>query len=239
MDIIINKIQKGKYNTMEETTVKGLHEISLKDFFKPTDDKLYASELFYILEELPYDKNDRKIIQDKTGDIILEKSVVSGNGLDINKCEKQLLRYKNLLVFDNPLVFSLVIGDLPIYEYTPKNGNFVINDIGVIGKIIYLSNDELASPVQISARDQSNNHYFIEFKKYFLENESTCQLEDTEITFRYKDKIFEILANNECILRLTGISKTATYPYVLYVLDALPKRENCYNVFQCQRIERK
>ncbi len=210
---------------------------NLKDYFKPSDDKLYASELFYVLEGLPYDAENRKIITEKAGDIEIEKSVVSGNGLDISKCERSLARYKNLLVFDNALVFSLVIGSTPIFEYAPKNDIFILNDIGVVGKVMYLSEKEVASPVQISVKQQSNNSYFLNFREYFLTGKTSVS--EGDFSFEYSDNVFEMKSGDNTLLKLTGVSKSVTYPYVLYVLDALPKCQPCYNVFTCQRIERK
>ncbi len=210
----------------------------LRDYFRLADDNLYASELFYILEGLPYDKKNRKTVSENIGSITVEKSVVSGNGLDISKCEKSLLKYKNLLVFDNALVFSLVVGSTPVYEYSPKNDVFIVNDIGVVGKVMYMSKDTIASPVQIPVKQQSNNNYFLNFKEYFL-NDMTEIEGDDKFSFEYKDNIFEMKCNGDTIIKMLGVSKEITYSYVLFVLDSLPKRVSCYNVFVCQKIERK
>ena len=219
-------------------------QFDLRDFFKISDDRLFASEIFYILEDMPYEADSRKVITEKVGSVTMEKSVVAGNGLDISKCEQTLKKYGSLLVFDNPLIFSLVVGNVPVYEYKPKNENFIINDIGVVGKITYMSEDAVASPVCISVKSQSDNTYFMNFREYFLKDETRVSFGDGEFFFRYnhaEDDIpyFELGYGDNVLLKLTGVAKTVTYPYVLYVLDNLPKKQAGFNVFVCTKIERK
>ena len=207
------------------------------NLFKKVDDKEYAWILYFLLNGIPFDEESLKTERADMGlGVFIEKAFVSGMGLNLIEEKKKIMLYQNLQVFTKEIELSLLCKDKYLYHYFPKKDRLEINDIDVVGSYIYISENDVCTPVEIPSGTISNNSYFKNFKEFVLTGHTVAD----DYTCDYKDEDFKIICDslNLTILRIGGVHMNVTYPFVLYILKNLQRDDMVEEFYEIEKIER-
>lgn len=208
-------------------------------YFKKVNDEQYSWSLFFILNGLPYDKSKCQLVKEDLGlGMEITRQVAAGHGLNIAEENRKFTECQKLQVYTQELELLLLCNDKQLYLYTNKKDNepVVINSIRAIGNYIYVTENEVCSPVYIRNGETSQDTYFQTFKKFAL----TGHAEAGNFVFHYeKDKsAFAIGYEDELILGVRGINQRLAYPFVYYVLRCLKGNEIRQENFRVVKIEK-
>ena len=140
------------------------------ELFEKVEKEQFSWIVFYILNDICFDDDNCKIIvQELDGGVTIEREVTSGIGLSIAEENRKFDLCKNVLVFTKEIELVLLCPDKEMNLYTSSNGSPIeIQNIDIIGRYIYITENEVCSPVYIKGGNPTDNSYFINFKEYIL-----------------------------------------------------------------------
>ena len=184
------------------------------DLFEEVKDEQYVWKGFFLGEGLPCKNGSMQVYQ--VENVKVEKLLATGIGLNMKDEDDLLTRCKNTRIFTREIEFALLSDDREMYLYSAKNGESVdIRQLGVVGKYVFISDKEVASPVFFRDGDGYTDEYFPVLKTYVL----TGHAETDGYVFDYR--VFVMTKDGEIIIRMTGADAAYTYPFVLYILRKL------------------
>ncbi len=191
------------------------------DLFEEVKDEQYVWKGFFLAEGIPCSKTgDMQVYQ--VENVKVEKRLATGMGLNLKNEDDLLTRCKNTRIFTREIELALLSDDREMYLYSQKNGEDVdIRGLSVVGKYVFISDKEVASPVFFRDGDGYTDEYFPVLKKYVLTGHS----ETDGFSFDFKDRIFVMTYKDEILIRMTGADISYTYPFVLYILRKLAETQ--------------
>ena len=156
--------------------------------------------------------------------VTVKKLLATGYGLNVKEEDSLLTQCKNTRIFTREIELAILSDDREMFLYRNRNGEAVdIKQLDVIGKYVYISENEVASPVYIKDQDTYTNEYFPVFKDYALKHHA----ETEGFVFDYEDKSFIMKKDDEVIMEMHNADVAYTYPFVLYVLRRLASAQPC------------
>lgn len=214
------------------------------ELFEEVKNSNYVWKLFYLLNGIPSNGDDKKIIQN-VDNIEIMKLCTTGIGVNIADEEKLLTKCKHIRIFTREIELALLSGDKEMYLYLGEDGEFPpIHQLGIVGKYIYIGDKEVASPVYIRTQETYTDSYFLSFREYVTKNETQADIfhmkyENNTFIMTYQDEDME---EPEEIMSLKNADIGLTYPFVLYTLIRLAERHpdtSFENGFIVNKIKRK
>ena len=210
------------------------------ELFEKIEKEKYSWTLFYYLQNANYNDDKQIIYSEFENGVKVEREVVSGIGLELVDWNKRFDFCKSLQVFSSELEMSLLCMDREINYYSSKGGLLDIKDIDVIGNYIYITETEICTPIVLENSAYTDNTYFLNFKEYYFDSHTDVK----GIVCDYQNEIFSIFLNdingNRCIYKMSGVKKSLTYPFVLFILKNLPRGEMAQQrSFNVEKIKRK
>ena len=207
------------------------------NLFEEVESRQYIWKLFFLVNGLT--PSEDKVSVREIEDIVVTKKMSSGFGINLTEEEALLNRCKNIRVFTREIELALLAGDKEMYLYASKDGSDVeIQQIGVVGKYVYISPQEVASPVFITEGENCTDKYFPVLKEYALKGHA----EVSDYAVDYKDKVFTLRKGDEELCKIENADKSLSYPFVLYLLVKLASKQPSVGFegkFDVKRIRRK
>ena len=212
-------------------------------YFKQVNDEQYSWSLFFILNGLEYDQSKCQLVKEDLGlGMEVTRQVAAGKGLNIAEENRKFSDCQKLQVYTQELELLLLCNDKQLYLYTNKKEGeeVVINSIKAVGKYVYISKNEVCSPVYMRNGDTSPDTYFKTFKDFALNGHAEVGGKDEHFVFHYEPskEAFAIAYNDDLILGVKGINQRLAYPFVYYVLRSLKGNEMRPENFKVVKIEK-
>lgn len=208
-------------------------------YFRKVNDEQYSWSLFFILNGLPYEKEKCQLVKEDLGlGMEVTRQVAAGKGLNIAEENRKFTECQRLQVYTKELELLLLCNDKQLYLYTNKQEDtpVTVNTIKVVGNYVYITENEVCSPIYLRNGDTSQDTFFRTFKEFVL----TGHAEVDKFVFHYeKDKeAFAIGYDDELVLGVRGITQRLAYPFVFYVLKSLKGNEIRQENFRVVKIEK-
>lgn len=147
--------------------------------------------------------------------------------VDVRKIEQEINEIQTPIVC-SMLSYEYYANSAVIHTYTaPNKMPLVINDMGVISKIMVISEQCIVSSNSAKSFTDSKNNGFMFFYDYVMKSEVSIG----KWRMTYKDKVFNIyyqsesngVLNTDLLYSAIEIDKTSTYKIVIYIINKLSK----------------
>lgn len=199
------------------------------------EEKIAVLSLICLIHSIPFnDNNSFYETVDLQNGVTIKRKKSTGNFLSLVKDYEVLKSYQNLKVYTSEDEMALLCPDRVLYYYQDDD---YIKNIDIVGQYVYIiSEKEACSGVEIND-DEVDNFYFANFSAFVLQGETSFYQDEYSVSMKYdeKEKTFRICYKNaeddeapeNLLLEIRNISKSISYPYVLFVLKSLERTSDC------------
>lgn len=217
--------------------------LGLKYYKEFKEEQVSVLSLVCLVHSIPFNEGNSELEKiDLTNGVKIKRLKSKGNFLSLVKDYELLKSYQNLKVFTDEQEMMIQCPDRVLYHYEDREN--YIQDIDIIGQYIYIY-DEHAAASGIEIREsETNNQFFRNFCEYTKEDKTSFFYDDYQVFMEYnvETKTFKIFIKNDngksdketLLLEMENISKSISYPFVLYVLKNLERNTQQYFVNTCK-----
>lgn len=189
--------------------------------FEEVENQQYIWKLFYLVNHISPSVSERESVR-MVDNIRIVKRLASGYGVNLAQEEALLEKCKGVRIFTKEIELALLSDDREMYLYSSVNDEpIALHQIGVVDKYVYISEDEIATPVLINDGEGYTDEYFLNLKEYVLED----MTETDGYKLIFENGIFTMSYQDEELCRLENIDKALSYPFVLYLLIKLAEEQ--------------